>query len=151
MNFICDKNALLGFVCVIALMSETLSLAQTNSAGLQPDEKLPPVVQALSEKIQGKTPEVVEIIVNSTLGKPSRDVGSGRHIPVWDFPEGTLIEGIKFDFKSGNVIWLINTHNKLYENITGSYEMASSINGDWLGDIVLDANGNYSFTVSDSL
>jgi hypothetical protein len=103
------------------------------------------------EQIQGKTAEQIVQIMRTTLGKPSRDLGSGRYIPCWDFANGILIENFapKFVFKSGQVVWLMKTHNLLRENLLGSYEMSSTSNGHWLGDIALRSNGEYEFTKAD--
>jgi hypothetical protein len=129
-------------ICLIAY------LAQTPSRGDKPAESLPRSVQSVREQIQGKTADQINQIISTNLGKPSKDVGSGRHIYCWDFPEGSLI-GLRFTFKSGQVVWLMKTHNPLRENLLQSYEMCSASNRHWLGDIVLRTDGRYEFKKAD--
>jgi hypothetical protein len=132
-------------ICLIFSLSQIAGRADQSSANL------PQPVQSLREQIQGKTADQNRKIISTALGTPSRDLGSGVHILCWDFPNGSLIGDVapKFVFKSGQVIWLIKTHNPLRENLLGSYEMSSTSNSNWLGDIALRPEGKYEFTKAD--
>lgn len=112
-------------------------------------------IKLLKEKIQNVMTyqEAIKIII-SMYGKPIKFVGSGFLIPQWNINGGILTchpdYGVVFsknDFSlfDDDVIYLIDTENKVEENVIGSYIMWTASMDLGLGWLELRADRSYKF------
>ena len=115
---------------------------------------LPPAIVALKPKLQGKTPDEVLAIVTKEFGPPTRIIGSGVRVPVWDIAGGTLTVNPPIFILNELFYWLIDTKNLAGANVVGSYEMTTVADPAnygtrfWTGNLRLNADGSYRFTPS---
>ncbi len=118
-------------------------------------------IKILKEKIkEAKNYDEIHEMIISIFGQADKDVGSGLTILIWNLNQGFLnftVQGgnPKYCFQNKNLdcIYLIETKNKLKDNITGNYEMRSLPdlehygNRNWIGNLYLNSDKTYKFKV----
>ena len=132
-----------------------LALVLISADGGPAQEKLPPSIERLRSDVRGKAPGEVHALLLQRFGKPSRELGSGLRLPEWDVEGGVLsyspLAGVFFDG-----VQLIETHNRVAENLKGTWEVTSlpdpKAGGTrtWIGTIELSPNGTYRTTLAPS-
>ncbi|MBK7840519.1 MAG: hypothetical protein IPJ49_23160 [Candidatus Obscuribacter sp.] len=115
---------------------------------------LPPQIKQFADKIQTMNKSQISELIHNTWGKPTGDIGSGLHIPVWQLKEGELImhplQGPSFRH-GGKSIVLLKTRTRSKDCLPGSYQVLyskDSSNQFWCGQIDLKADGTYLYSPS---
>jgi hypothetical protein len=112
----------------------------------------PKTIRDLAKAIQGKNRTQIRDIIILRYG-PSRHIGSGLDIEIWDVSGGDLmlhpLYGPSFAPKERKPIWLLTTTNKALPNILGSFEMTALPDHrgmqNWLGLVLLHSERTYRF------
>ncbi len=111
-------------------------------------------IAALTQTIQGKSPDEVRDVIVQQFGPPERNVGFGLRIEQWDVARGVLtfhpLQGPSFA-KGGVHTRLMRTNNTADDCLFGSYEMktlpdpANYGTRFWLGNVTLPSDGRYHY------
>ncbi len=136
----------------LALMISLVAICATSLA--MQDSTLPEAVKQLASSLKGKGPAEAGKVIHKALGEPARMVGSGVRIEQWDVAGGSVtynpIAGVSF-VAGGKSVSLIETHNRIDQNVIDSYEMTTPPTRGtryWMGNLELRKDGSYQFTDS---